>query len=553
MNPFVNQSSNRVHLLAFPLALALAGCDGYQEQGDVDSVSQPAYVLTTSAWPMSNGRATIPVCWESSADAYPNEKTWVQTAVEALYENHWAFYVDFTGWGRCTSASKGIRIRNWTGSCQVEALGKAINGMANGMSLNFTTFGAANASCLASEANRRWCIETSAFHEFLHALSFAHEQNRSDTPSSCTSGPQGSNGNLYIGKWDQESIENYCNSWERILSEGDIAGLARLYGGGNDVYVSISNGSSFDVTSDWHPQFCTGNEVCLVGNFDGDAAGRRDVVAFTRGSSADVYVALSNGWSFEGTGWKWHDNFCSGTQTCRVGDVNGDGKDDIIAFTNDANADVYVALSTGSSFGPARKWHDYFCTTGEYCDVGYINNDRKADILAFTRGSTADVFVSLSDGVGSFVGSGGNAKWHDWFCAYNETCRVADVNGDRLDDIIAFTNNSAGDVFVSLSTGSGFNGSGGTAKWHDYFCVAGEQCEVADMNGDGYADLVAFVPGQNGAAFVSLSNGSRFLGSGGNLRWASGVCNTGNTCILGDVTGKDASGKSKADVITFIR
>src|SRR4051794_27091511 len=58
----------------------------------------------------------------------------------------------------------------------------------------------------------------------------------------------------------------------------------------------------------------------VAGDFNGD--GRDDIVTFTRGAAADVYVALSNGSSFQGTGVKWHDYFAAGTETPLVGDFN---------------------------------------------------------------------------------------------------------------------------------------------------------------------------------------------------------------------------------------
>ncbi|MFE9957367.1 hypothetical protein [Micromonospora sp. NPDC005299] len=48
-----------------------------------------------------------------------------------------------------------------------------------------------------------------------------------------------------------------------------------------------------------------------------------------------------------------------------LGDVNGDGKDDIIVFTKGATNDVYVGLSTGTTFTGGAKWHDYFGLPGE--------------------------------------------------------------------------------------------------------------------------------------------------------------------------------------------
>ncbi|MCW3845308.1 N-acetylmuramoyl-L-alanine amidase, partial [Micromonospora yasonensis] len=82
------------------------------------------------------------------------------------------------------------------------------------------------------------------------------------------------------------------------------------------------------------------------------------------GSAADVVVALSNGNGF-GPALKWHDQFATTGQFPYLGDFNGDGRADLAAFSSDPAADVYVALSSGTSFGPAAKWNDFFGLAGE--------------------------------------------------------------------------------------------------------------------------------------------------------------------------------------------
>src|SRR5947199_171339 len=102
---------------------------------------------------------------------------------------------------------------------------------------------------------------------------------------------------------------------------------------------------TFGLEQKWHDVFSYGSELPLVGDFNGD--GKTDLATFTRGSTGDVYVALSTGSGFVGTGWKWHDNFCFGSEAPLVGDFNGDGKDDIATFTRGSTGDVYVARATG--------------------------------------------------------------------------------------------------------------------------------------------------------------------------------------------------------------
>src|SRR5262245_25370050 len=154
---------------------------------------------------------------------------------------------------------------------------------------------------------------------------------------------------------------------------------------------------TFGSEQKWHDNFSFGSEVPLTGDFNGD--GKTDVATFTRGVTGDVYVALSTGSGFSGTGVKWHDFFCINSEVPLVGDFNGDGMDDIATFTRGSTGDVYVALSTGSGFvGTGWKWHNWFCINSEIPQVGDFDGDGDDDLATFTRGSTGDVYVALSNG-----------------------------------------------------------------------------------------------------------------------------------------------------------
>jgi hypothetical protein len=231
-----------------------------------------------------------------------------------------------------------------------------------------------------------------------------------------------------------------------------------------------------------------------------------------------------------------------------MADVNGDGKADIVGF---GSSGVWVSLSTGSGFAARTMWlNDFNLNAGwRMADhprmMADVNGDGKADIVGF---GSSGVWVSLSTG-SSFQP---RTMWIDDFnlnAGWRMTDHprmMADVNGDGKADIVGF--GSSG-VWVSLSTGSSFQQR---TMWIDDFNLnagwrmADHPRMMADVNNDGRADIIGF--GSSGV-WVSLSTGSSFASR---TMWIDDFnLNAGWRMADHPRIMADVSGDANADIVGF--
>jgi hypothetical protein len=186
------------------------------------------YLVRDAAWNFSEREPVIFVCWENPTPENSQERVWVQAQINETWQRY--ARVDFRGWAACAEKNAGIRIVFADEGPHVNAFGAKIDGMKNGMLLNYR-FENWGQSC---QAEREACIRSIAVHEFGHALGFAHEQNRPDTPGECSAvHGQDQSKERMLTPYDPRSVMNYCNpkyNNNGQLSKLDIAAVQKVYG-----------------------------------------------------------------------------------------------------------------------------------------------------------------------------------------------------------------------------------------------------------------------------------------------------------------------------------
>jgi hypothetical protein len=264
----------------------------------------------------------------------------------------------------------------------------------------------------------------------------------------------------------------------------------------------------------------------------GDA--RADIVGF---GGSGVFVSLNYGEGFDnailginafGTsasagGWSSNDTYHR-----TMADVNGDGKADIVGF---GATGTFVSLATArghfadpvvgiNAFGASASGGGWSSDNLYHREVADVDGDGKADIVGFgsngvyvalatSDGHFADPFFSLN----AFGSSAAGGGWNNDGVFHRE---MADVNGDGKADIVGF--GGAG-VFVALATSSGhfadatlaLNSFGTSASSGGWSSMDQFPRHLADINGDGRADIVGF---GGDATFVALGRSDGHFDAG---------------------------------------
>ncbi|MEV0775820.1 trypsin-like serine protease [Streptomyces sp. NPDC050428] len=199
--------------------------------------------------------------------------------------------------------------------------------------------------------------------------------------------------------------------------------------------------------------------------------GYEDLVA-RQASTGDVYWLHRSVSSSTYAKTKLFSNWKTVRAIVAPGDVNGDGKGDIVSVTSDGSLMVYPSYGNGK-FNTAVKVGTGYQAYNQVRGHGDFTNDGKADLLV-RRGGTNALYLVKGTGKSTAPFETPTLVRSDW-SAYNLIVTPGDVNGDGKADVLARTNGgtlsllkgtgkATSEIFatpVSLGTG-----------WNSYYTIA---------------------------------------------------------------------------------
>lgn len=240
-------------------------------------------------------------------------------------------------------------------------------------------------------------------------------------------------------------------------------------------------------------------DAVTIGDVTGD--GRDDVVA-TTGYDFDpandfrlwVLVQGPDGLLQEPVSYATAGTYSSRPQSVDIGDVNGDGLADVVVGLDRYGIQVFPGRADGTLGAPSLTLHG----DSTRIRVGQLDKDGRADVAGI--GWDSDTVTVFSDTGTGLAARATYAAIHNGY----DDLETGDVTGDGLQDLVVMSGQGFG---PNMSVVPGLaNGTFGAATPYSIYDqqVNTHGIGVGDTNGDGRADIAASYGGNSPSSRVAL-------------------------------------------------
>jgi hypothetical protein len=290
--------------------------------------------------------------------------------------------------------------------------------------------------------------------------------------------------------------------------------------------MTASGNGVTKILAQWATSAAAGWQTGITGDFNGD--GVTDIAA--REASGKWWIGLANEGSYVTSSWGFFAS-TSTWATIKVGDVNNDGKDDVIGFVPKTGVWT-VGVSDGSKFQnyTLANWS----TQVTWVDllVADFTGDGRDDVAG--RTTTGQWWMAESNSVVGALAR--NDYLTNWSTAVTwKDVKALDYNGDGLLDIVGRatrTGSDYGDWWIAQTKKeSATNYSSDNSYLVSWNERAGWTVYVGDMDGDGRDDI--FGRSSDGQWWVTKRQNS----TNTTLRLGTWPNTTYRATLIGDVDG----------------
>jgi chitinase len=250
-------------------------------------------------------------------------------------------------------------------------------------------------------------------------------------------------------------------------------------------------------------------EAVAVGDVNGD--GRNDVVMTTsyyfdpvNDFHLFVFLQAADGTLSAPISYATAATYTNRPESVAVGDITGDGRADVVVGIDGIGIQVFPQLAGGTLGQPAM----YASADTNKIRLGQLNGDGRLDVAGVGWG-TNTIGVLLNDGHGGLSAPVSYPVLHGGY----DDLEIADVTGDGRDDLVVMSGQLYADPNVSVLAQLPGGGFGSATPYVVAPNTNTQGIGVGDVNGDGRNDVVASYGGNRPSSAI----GVLAQGAGGTL------------------------------------
>lgn len=290
----------------------------------------------------------------------------------------------------------------------------------------------------------------------------------------------------------------------------------------------------------------------MIADLNGD--GRQDVATYEAGGyGSRVLVYPQN---TAGQLDPYLTLFAENIRGAATGDVNGDGRDDLVLSCISGSATTgYLGRIIVWYQGAGGAWTDSLHRTVSSNNtggvaVGDINADGRADVAVMSEWTVAPGLGNMSLFLQQANGELGDEQlYSDLPVSFTGDIQVADMNSDGLNDLVFQSGMLELSIWKQLGTG-GFAALQEAYPVQTSYWPSFSAFDVGDLNDDGRQDVVVLDPGNSGITNLYFQN------DGGGLDHATvtGLPGPLDGVEIGDINSdglNDIAGESSGSVVVI--